>query len=224
MDVKAILDARRGLPGRSLVMKAEVAEDQVNPWALSALSKGIRQIGKWIDLAWGAATLSRKAYREIAQNVYMTAPALLIAFISQILQTLNLQEQVDVVNILVRYGLWLLGILVLWIAAVVLRGKADYSTTLRVAGFAQTGHVLEVLGFVPIVGPMARILGLVLALVGVWLGTATAHELKGWRTILLPVIYVVAVVISAYFILAVIEGTGLAVDGLLYNLGVQSGP
>jgi hypothetical protein len=55
------------------------------------------------------------------------------------------------------------------------------------------------------------------------MGTATAHELKGWRSFLLPVIYLATIVISVYFIVAVIEGTAFTLDGLLQDFGLQSG-
>ncbi|MEA3441625.1 MAG: phage holin family protein [Chloroflexota bacterium] len=222
-DVKAILDARRGLPGTSLKLERPEVVEEVNAWAPATLFKGIGQLSKWLHLAWHAALLSRDAYREIARDVYMTGPALLIALIAQTLQSLNELERFDIVDILVRYGVWFIAILLLWLAARILRGKADYTTTLRVAGFAQSAHLLELLGFIPVIGPLARILALILTLVGVWIGTATANELKGWRTILLPVIYIATVVISVYFIIAVIEGTVLTVDGLLMDFGVQSG-
>lgn len=62
---------------------------------------------------------------------------------------------------------------------------------LRVADFTQSAHVLELLGFISVIGPLSLFVALILAFFGVWLGTVTAHELKGWRTLLLPVIYVV---------------------------------
>ena len=126
-------------------------------------------------------------------------------------------------NILVRYGVWFVAVLLLMLTARVLRGKADYTTTLRVAGFAQSAHLLELLGFIPVIGPLARVMALVLSLVGVWIGTATANEMKGWRTILLPVIYILVIVVSVYFIIAAIEGTALTIEGLLQDFGMQPG-
>ncbi len=126
-------------------------------------------------------------------------------------------------NILLRYGVWFAAVLFLFMAARLLRGKADFTTTLRVAGFAQSAHFLDVLGFLPVTGPLARFLGLTLAFFGVWMGTATAHVLKGWRTFLLPVIYLATLIISITFLSAVIEGTVFTVDGLLQDFGLQSG-
>jgi hypothetical protein len=221
-EFKTILDARRGLPGPT-PKPERPPEPQVDSWALATLAKGISQVGKWLDYAAGAITLSRDAYRKIALDAYMTGPALLIALVSQVLQSLNSQEGIDVANILLRYVVWFAAVFILFMAARLLRGKADFTTTLRVAGFAQSAHVLDVLGFLPVIGPLARFLGLTLAFFGVWMGTATAHELKGWRTFLLPVIYLATLVISVYFIVAVIEGTAFTIEGLLQDFGLQSG-
>jgi len=221
-DFKNILDARRGLPGPT-PKPERPPEPQVDSWALATLAKGISQVGKWLDYAAGAITLNRDAYREIAHDAYMTAPALLIALVSQVLQSLSSQGGIDVANILLRYGVWFAAVFFLFMAARLLRGKADFTTTLRVAGFAQSAHILDVLGFLPVIGPLARFLGLTLAFFGVWMGTATAHDLRGWRTFLLPVIYLATLIISIAFLTAVIEGTVFTIDGLLQDFGLQSG-
>ena len=221
-DFKNILDARRGLPGPT-PKPERPPEPQVDSWALATLAKGISQVGKWLDYAAGAITLNRDAYREIAHDAYMTAPALLIALVSQVLQSLSSQGGIDVANILLRYGVWFAAVFFLFMAARLLRGKADFTTTLRVAGFAQSAHILVVLGFLPVIGPLARFLGLTLAFFGVWMGTATAHDLRGWRTFLLPVIYLATLIISIAFLTAVIEGTVFTIDGLLQDFGLQSG-
>jgi hypothetical protein len=221
-EMMAILKSRVGLPGET-PKPERPAEEKVNSWAPATLWKGLTYIGKWVDYAVQAITLNRDAYRAIARDAYMTGPALLISFLAQILISLNNQEQFDVVNILVRYGVWFISVLFLFLAARVMRGKADYTSTLRVAGFAQSAHILEVLGFIPVIGPIARFLALFLALFGVWMGTATAHELKGWRTILLPLVFVATLVITVVFLVAVIEGTAFTVDGLLQDIGLIPG-
>jgi len=221
-EMMAILKSRVGLPGETPKPERPV-EPKVNAWAPATLGKGLTYVGKWLDYAVHAITLNRDAYQAIAQDAYMTGPALLISFLAQILISLNDLEKFDVVNILVRYGVWFVSVLFLFLAARVLRGKTDYTSTLRVAGFAQSAHILEVLGFIPVIGPIARFMALFLALFGIWIGTATAHELKGWRTILLPLVYVATLVIAVVFLVAVIEGTIFTADGLLQDLGLIPG-
>ena len=66
-------------------------------------------------------------------------------------------------------------------------------------------------------------MALFLVLFGIWIGTTTAHELKGWRTILLPLVYVATLVIAVVFLVAVIEGTVFTADGLLRDIGLIPG-
>ena len=141
--------------------------------------------------------------------------------LSQTLQSLNAQDRFDIVNILLRYGLWFVSVLILFMAARLLRGKKHYTTTLRVAGFAQSAHILELLGFLPVIGPLARIMALLLTIFGVWVGTAAAHELSGWRTVLLPVLYIITTVVGVAFLYAAIQGTAFAVDSLLVDFGLS---
>jgi uncharacterized membrane protein len=93
-----------------------------------------------------------------------------------------------------------------------------------VAGFAQAAHLLELFGFLPVIGPVARILGLLLAFVGVWLGTATAHELRGFRTLVLPVIYILVIVVSVFFISTILAGAALETSDLLTLFGWTPSP
>jgi hypothetical protein len=71
-----------------------------------------------------------------------------------------------------------------------------------------------------VVGPLARIMAVILTLLGVWIGTAEANELRGWRSILLPLVYIATVVITVVFLISVIEGSVFTVDGLLMDLGL----
>jgi uncharacterized membrane protein YvlD (DUF360 family) len=221
-DFMPLLKARVGLPGSALIPERP-EEPKVNAWAISTWGQGLSQVGKWLGYAWYAITLNRETYLQIARDAYMTAPALLITLLSQTFQSLNSLGRFDIVNILLRTGIWFVAVLLLFFAGRIMRGKADYTATLRVAGFAQSAHILELLGFIPLIGQLARIMGMILTLLGVWMGTAQANELKGWRSILLPVIYIATMVITFVFIISMIEGTVFTIDGVLMNLGVIPG-
>jgi len=224
-EVKDILKARVGLPGPTPkpVRVEEPSEDMPDAWSLGTLGKGLGQVRVWLEYALHAITLDRDSYKAIARNIYMTGPALLIALISQTLQSLNKQGGLDIVNILLRYGLWFVAVFFLYLAAHLLRGKANFTSTMRVAGFAQSAHILEIFGFIPVIGPLARILGLLLTLFGLWIGTAAASELKGWHTIILPVIYILTMVVSFAFLWAAFQGVTLTIDGLLQDFGLAAG-
>ena len=223
MDFMPLLKGRVGLPGATPLPVLEV-EPMVDPWAFSILGKGLGQVGKWLNFALRAMTLNRETYQKVAKDVYMTGPALLIGLLAQILQSLNSERQFDIVNILVRYAVWFFAVLFVYLAGRLLRGKADYPATLRVAGFAQSAHVLELLGFLPVVGSIARFVALLLSFFGVWIGSATAHELKGWRALIMPVIYVVTLVVAIFFVVSAIEGTVLAFEELLVDFGLAPRP
>jgi len=219
-DFMAVLKARVGLPGPTPLPEI-VEEPVIDAWTLSAFGKGLSQVGKWLNYAWRALTLHRDAYWEIAQDAYMTGPALLITLLSQILQSLASQGQFDLVNILLRIVVWFVAAIMIFIATRLLRGSADFNSTLRVIGFAQSAHIFELLNFLPVVGPIARVMALLLTFFGVWIGTATANEFKGWRTILLPVIYIITIVVAVYFLVSIIEGTALTIEGLGADFGLD---
>jgi hypothetical protein len=179
------------------------------------------QVGKWLNYAWQAITLHRDAYREIAQDAYMTGPALLIMLLSQTLQVFTSDREFNLVKILVRIGVWLIAAILILMATRLLRGKLKLDATIRVVGFAQSAHALQLLAFLPVIGPVARFMALLLTFIGVWIGTAAANEFKGWRTILLPVIYILTIVVTVSFLIAIIEGTVLTVEGLAEDFGLN---
>ena len=99
-------------------------------------------------------------------------------------------------------------------------GKGDFTSTLRVAGFAQSAHLIELGGFIPVVGPLARVTAIMLAVIGLWLGVVVTHDLKGWRTILLPVIYILTTIVAIVFIVSAMEGLVLTLDRFMEAFGL----
>lgn len=87
-------------------------------------------------------------------------------------------------------------------------------------GFAQSAHVLYLLGFLPVIGPLARFLAVVVSFFAIWVGAAAAHNLRGWRTLLLPVLYPAIAVVGAGFLLAVLRGGQYFFRDVLASLGV----
>jgi uncharacterized membrane protein YvlD (DUF360 family) len=218
-EVMAILKGRVGLPGSTPL--PEMPEEPVaDPWSWPVFSKGLSQVGRWLAYAWQAITLQRDAYWEIAQDAYLTAPALLIMLLSQTLQTLTGDAQFTLINILIRVVVWVISVILIFFASRLLRGKADFNATFRVVGFAQSAYMLELIDFVPIIGPAARIIAVLVSFFGVWIGTAAANEFKGWRTIVLPIVYIVTIIVTIYFLIAVVEGTALTIGGLAKDFGL----
>jgi len=218
---KDILDSRRGLPGATPLPEKPRAP-RVEAWSLRNLAKGLGQVGIWLNHAIQAIALNREAYEAIAKDAYMTGPALLIMLVSQILLVLNRTGQFEVIEILIQFGIWLLAVILLTLTARVLRGQSSFTSTLRVAGFAQSAHVLELLGFLPVIGDLAHFMSVLLTIFGVWLGTTVAYELKGWRTILLPLIYVLTTIVAIVFILAAYQGLSISIDQFIQAFGLTN--
>ncbi|MEJ2711019.1 MAG: YIP1 family protein, partial [Anaerolineales bacterium] len=214
----ALLDSRRGLPGTAPKPERPPLE-QVNAWALPTLSKGIGKVNEWLGLAARAITLDRAAYRQVAVDAFMTGPAVLIALLAAFFKMLNRADGFSLWNFVAEFASWLLSVVVLYGVARLMRGKATFSATLRAVGFAQSVYILDLLGFIPVIGNMARLLATLVGFFGTWVGTATAHELRGLRTLLLPVLYVVIVVVGFVFMLNVLEGSAFAIQGILTQLG-----
>ena len=125
------------------------------------------------------------------------------------------------IEIFARIAGWLVGIALLTLAARPLRGKGDFSSTVRAVGFAQSAHVIELLGFLPVIGPLARISAILLTVLGVWIGSVVAQDLKGWRTILLPVVYILTTIIAVVFLLTALEGVTLTLESILQSFGLS---
>jgi uncharacterized membrane protein YvlD (DUF360 family) len=217
-EIMSILKSRIGLLGSA--PKPEVEEDpREGQWRIPILAAGLGRVSEWLNNAWEAVTLNRDTYREVGKDIYMTGPALLIALISQIIQSFFNEGGLEVLDLFLRLAAWFIAVLLLFLAANIMRGKADYTATMRVAGFAQGAHILELLGFIPVVGDLARLTAVVLTAIGTWIGTSATHELKGWRTVLLPVLFIFTVVVSVVFIESVLEGTALTIERILADFG-----
>jgi uncharacterized membrane protein YcaP (DUF421 family) len=65
-----------------------------------------------------------------------------------------------------------------------------------------------------------RFITMFLVIMGVWMGVVVAHKLKGWRTAVLPLLYILVTVVSVVFLVEVIEGTSFTVQMLLHALGL----
>jgi len=222
-EIKALLDSRRGLPGTAPKPERPPVE-KVNAWAFPTLSTGIGKVDEWLGLAARAIALDRDAYRQIAVDAYMTGPAVLIAILSAFFKMLNRAGGFSLWNFVTLFTLWLLAVVVLYGVARLMRGKATFTATLRAAGFAQSVYILDLLGFLPVIGNPARLLATLVGFFGMWVGAATAHKLRGLQTLLLPVLYVVILVIGVVFLQSIFEGTTFAIQGILLQLGWNPQP
>jgi hypothetical protein len=115
---------------------------------------------------------------------------------------------------------WPFVVLFLLMTARVLSGKASYTSTFRVTGFAYFGYWLTALAIVPVVGPLFRVVGSLLAFLGVWLGVAQAHELRGWRTLVLPIVFLIVLIVVGVVLRALFMGAAITIDALMQEVGL----
>jgi len=219
-DVFAILNARRGTPAAQIAPKTKTVEPHVDAWTPSTLIKGLGQGKVWVGRMLRTLVLDRGAYQEVARDPYMTGPALLIGLIGLVLSAIRLAGAVDAPTIAARLVAWPFVVLFLLMAARVLGGKASYTATFRVTGFAYFGFWLTLLSFLPVVGPLFRAVGFLLAFLGIWLGGAQAHELRGWRTLVMPVIFVVVVIVVGIVLRTLFLGAAITIDSLMQDVGL----
>ncbi len=218
-DVFGILNSRRGLPGAPAVPeKPEVAH--VDAWALSTILKGIGRVKKWLPLALRAMLLQRSAFEQIAKDEYMTGPALLLGIVGPIIFSSTVLGIFTWQLVLIQIAVWFVTVLLMYIAGRLLRGNGTYTSVLQAVGFAQGIYILEVLSLIPALAPIVRLLVPLLAFIALWLGVASAHGLKGLRTLILPVIYICVVILGFVIIYSTSAGLTLSIETLEIDFGL----
>jgi len=219
-DLFEILDARRGKPASQIPPKKAKTVEQVDAWTPATWIAGLKRGKVWIGRVLRTLVLDRKAYQEVAQDAYMTGPALLIGAIGLALSTIEITGAVQVPEIVARLISWPLAVLLLQLTARMLGGKASYTATFRVTGFAYFGYWLVALSAVPVIGPLFRTIGFILEFSGAWLGVAQAHGLRGWRTLLLPIALVVVFIAVSIIMTVLLAGTAITIESLMGDLGL----
>lgn len=219
-DVYAILNARRGLPGAPPKPHVKVDEG-VSSWSPSTLFQGIARVKTWFGYAISVLTPDRKTFQEIAGDAYMTGPALLLSLLGTLTMASLRAGELDWTMIIGRYLLWFLLVLILFGAGRLLGGKGSYTSTLRTMGFAQGIYILDLLAFIPPISSLVRILVTILTFIATWLGVAEAHELKGWRAILIPIAAIAVIILGLLIISTVLEGFEFTIESLMVDFGLS---
>jgi hypothetical protein len=184
-EIYPILDARRDILAQRPKPTAESIEEEVMSWAISTIADGLSQVPSWLRRAARTITLDRATFRAVANDPFMTGPAILIAFLASALQSLLNQGGLDALDLLTRYVFWFIAVLVVSGGARILGGKGDYPATLRVMGFAQSAFVIELLSFIPPLASIANFSAVIVVFFATWIGVSEAHGLKGWRSLIL---------------------------------------
>lgn len=218
-EVFSILDARRGLPPTAAA--AQTRPEEVDSWSPAMLWQGLRDAPTWLSRAGRAIFLDQSAYREVANDPYSTGPALLIGLTAQILATVIREGGLDLLNLATTTGLWFVAVLALWATGRALRGNGSFTATLRTAGFANSANFLFLLGIFPAIRPLTSLVALVVSVFAAWLGVAVAHNLRGWRTLVFPLVFVVISIVGLVVIDRLITGAALTVQTIGETLGLM---
>jgi len=225
IDVYHILNARRGLPAPvgEAAATAQIATKREDDWAPANLWAGLKDVRTWLGLAAQVFAFNRMAFREVSNNRRMTGPAILLAIIFVAIgNAARARADFGEMAVGVSTGLlgWLLAALAIFIAGRLLTRKGYFTRTMRALGFAQVVHVFDLLVLLPPLAPLAIVLTTLLAFLATWLAAAEAHETRGWRTLLLPVLGLIVVVGLPILVAALLSGAAVGVEAVLEQLGL----
>ncbi len=220
IDVFHILNNHRGAP----VVERKPVASQTNhgdDWAPSTLVKGIGQVRTWVERALRCLILERSAYQEVVGDPSMTGPALLIALLSLLLTSLVRQRSFELGSFLASVIAWFVAVGMVAAAGYLLTKKGAFTKTFRALGFAQVVFVLELIALYQPVASAVHALVLVLGFLAVWIGAATAHQTRGWRTIVLPIVAVIVTVVVFALVGVLLAGVSFTFQSLFAELGIQ---
>ena len=221
VDVFHVLNAHRGTPLPPPKPAVE-ADHDTEDWKLENLIKGLGMVRVWLEHAFRCLIPDREAFRGVVDDPLMTGPALLIAFlgISAYAMVMKIPGISGFLAVPFRLLVFFISVAVVFGAGYLLTRKGSFSRTFRAVGFAQTPAVLLVFAlYQPLANVVVVITG-VLTLIGVWMGTAEAHATHGWKTAVLPILYVFLYIVATAAVMAIIGGTVITIGSILDALGL----
>jgi hypothetical protein len=158
----------------------------------------------------------------VVDDPLMTGPALLVGILGIAAYTLVVEEVTVSYALAVplRVVMFFVSIIVVYGAGYLLTRKGSFARTTRAIGFAQSPVLLLIFAAYQ---PLAHIVVLIvtgMTLIGVWMGAAEAHETSGWKTAVLPIIYVLLYAIGAAAVAVVLGGASVTFISVLQSLGI----
>jgi uncharacterized membrane protein YvlD (DUF360 family) len=226
-DVFALLDARRGIPGEPLQPHTE--EPEAKAWALETLRAGIADVRTWVPRAMGALTLDRDVFGDVADDRFATGPALLILFILVTISSLiTALDPGTPGTLLGSFAGGLLGnsigrvlmVLLVHVAGRTLRGKGEFTRTMRAIAFALVPQAIGFLGPLPTLGPLFSLVATVLTILAVWIAVQEALGLRSLAAGLIPIAGLLLFAFASIALAVLIGGTALTLETMLGQLGL----
>ncbi len=151
----------------------------------------------------------------------MTGPALLIGSVSVLITALAHRSGFNLLQVASSFVFWMLAVALVFAGGWLLTKRGSFTKTLRALGFAHTVYALSFLVLLPVFGPAANLAILAWGLLCVWMGAAIAHQTRGWRTVILPLVVLLVYVIGGAIVAILLAGAQFTVDALMANLGLQ---
>jgi hypothetical protein len=227
-EVFGVLDARRGeaLTAQELQAEAETKAQDVDEWSLSNLWGGIRNVALWVPLALRALTLDRAAYQQVADDPSMTGPGLLLGLLFSLPTAISVGRATQNVagSIGAAIVAWFLMTLAVFLAGRFLSRRGYYTRTMRSLGFANITSVVVILALLPGFAGIATVLLLVFTFLASWMAASEAHDLKGWRGLLLPVVAIAIAILAPFVVIALLSSAAIGLESIRMSLGLTPQP
>ena len=99
--------------------------------------------------------------------------------------------------------------------------QGSFTKTLRAMGFGHAVYLLSVFTLLPAFGQAVNFAILAWGFIAVWMGAATAHNAKGWRTLVMPVVVLLVYVVSTAILAVLLAGAAFTFEAILGDMGIQ---
>ncbi len=214
-DIYFILnDYREKAPPAIAFQRRKPVASSVDAWSWSTLTKGFAFEQGWVGKMLRAMVLDIGVYRDIAANPYMTGPALLALLLGALFSGFTTRGVYEPWEIVTEVIAALLLVIFVHITGRLLGGQGDFTTTLRTVGFAFTTRFFSILALIPVIGDLAKLITLLLSVMAVWIAGVQAHKLRGWRSILFPLVVVAVFIVSIAAVQILFEGAVFTIQML----------
>ena len=219
-DVFHILNNHRGKP---VAAQPPVAvEEKVADWAPGNLLKGISQVGRWAGYALRCMVLDREAYAAVVKDPLMTGPALLIGVLGVLVAGFVRGGAYDGRTVLAAFFFWTLAVLLVFAGGWLLTKQGSFTQTLRALGFAHIVYLFTIFALLPNFRTSVNFAILIWGFLCVWMGAATAHRTRGWRTLVLPLVVMLVYVVGTAIVGVLLAGAEFTFQAVITELGLNN--
>jgi uncharacterized membrane protein YvlD (DUF360 family) len=222
IDVFHILNAYREKPAPP--PQPEPEEFDTEDWKPANLIKGLGMVRVWLEHVFRCLIPDREAFRGVVADPLMTGPALLVGILGTIAFSVFMSNEIasNWLVIPTRLIAFFVSMIVLFGAGLLLTGKGTFARTVRAVGFAQSPALLLVFALYQPLAHVVVFIVTVMTLIGVWMGAAEAFETSGWKTAVLPIIYIILYFVVGAAIAIIFGGLALTLGGILESLGMAA--